>query len=154
MTGVFHHIGTPSQDHFTNSLEQILAYEGEVTFDGIYTSVYEHREALKDRKPLLFITGNQIGEQGYCTREQLEEMKQLGFILAWHGWTHRRLTELSEAEIQEELTKPDWVEPFYAYPHGDFNDLSKQLLEDMGYVAGYSTTQGDGSQYALYRQYI
>lgn len=153
MVGVFHKIGITDPYQFTNSIEQINGFSGEITFDGIYSTVWENRDKL-EKKAILFISGDQIGKEGFCTKEQLLKLKEDGHVLAWHGHSHRRLTELSEEEIRQELTQPDWVEPIYAYPHGDFNELSKKILEEMGYIAGYSTTQGDGSTYAIKRIYI
>ncbi len=152
MTAVFHRIGNSGA--FTNHIEDILAYDCQPTFDGIYTTVFDHRLQLRSRPAILFISGDQVGREGFCNKEQLLELKKDGHTLAWHGWNHRRLTEMTEAEIRAELSKPDWVEPIYAYPHGDFNDLSKKILEEMGYEKAYSTTQGDNSNYAIYRKYV
>ena len=154
MTAVFHRIGEPTPDKFTHSIEQILAHEGQVTFDGIYTSVFEYRGVLADRKPILFVSGDQIGREGFCNKEQLLEMKKLGFVLGWHGWCHRRLNELTDEEKRLTLKRPDWIEPLYAYPHGDFDERCKMVLEAYGYKEGYSTTQGDGSEFAIIRAYV
>lgn len=155
MVGVFHRIGTPEPGNFTNSIEQILAFPGLITFDGVYTSVFDNRLALKDKKAILFVSGDQIGREGFCNKEQLLELERLGHILAWHGWSHRKLTELSENDIRSELSRPDWVKPFYAYPHGDFDKRSIDILKKLGYRQAYSTTQGEnGNEFAIYRHYI
>ena len=155
MVGVFHRIGVYSPQDFTNPIEQILAFEGTVTFDGIYVSVFEHRGQLAKRKPLLFISGDQIGREGFCNKEQLLELKALGFTLGWHGWSHRRLNEIDDEQKRLELRRPDWVEPMYAYPHGDFDDRSIMALKAYGYERAYSTTQGESdNEYAIIRQYI
>lgn len=149
---VFHRIGTEGE--FTDTIEDILAFEGEVTFDGVYTSVFDHRHLLAKKQPILFITGNQIGREGYCNREQLEELKALGFTLGWHGWSHNKLTELSEDKILAELHKPDWISNIYAYPHGDFNDTAKDWLKKLLYTKAYSTTQGDDDVFSIRRTYL
>lgn len=154
MVGVFHRIGQANPQEFTNSIEQILNFDGELTFDGVYTSVFEHREQLYKREPILFISGDQIGREGFCNKEQLLEMQALGFKLGWHGWCHRRLNELTDEQRRLTLKKPDWIDSIYAYPHGDFDDRSKQTVEAYGYHKAYSTTQGDGSLYAIVRHYI
>jgi len=151
---VFHHISEPTEDKFTHSIEQILAFDGKVTFDGVYESVFNHRMALKDLSPILFITGNQIGREGYCNKEQLLELRRLDFTLGWHGWSHRKLTDLPTEEIRAELQCPDWVSPVYAYPHGDFNDLTIAALLLSDYLMAYSTTQGNGDQFSLERVYV
>lgn len=152
--GVFHRIGESNRETFTNSIEQILGFEGLLTFDGVYESVFEHRLALKDKRPVLFISGTQIGRDGFCNKEQLLELEYLGFSLGWHGWTHDRLTNMNELQILSELHKPNWIGWLYAYPHGDFNEQSKSLIKSMGYVNAYSTTQGSDDFYSLRREYI
>lgn len=151
---VFHRIGEPTEDKFTHSIEQILAYEGKATFDGVYDSVYEHRHQLAPLEPILFITGDQIGQDGFCAKEQLQEMESMGFTLGWHGKTHKKLTELRPGKMYAELNRPDWVGPYYAYPHGDFNDQTIQALRGHGYAWGYSTTQGDEGDFSYKRIYI
>lgn len=151
---VFHRIGVPNPQEFTNSIQQIMDYDGLVTFDGVYVSVFEHRGTLAKKKPILFISGDQIGREGFCNKEQLLELRKLGFTLGWHGWSHRRFNELSDDEKRLELRKPDWIEPVYAYPHGDFDDRSKHVLKAYGYFKAYSTTQGDGDDFAVIRHYI
>lgn len=152
MVAVCHRVGTEGE--FTDSIEDILAFDGEITFDGVYTSVFDHRHLLAKKMPILFVTGNQIGRDGFCNREQLLELTRLGFVLGWHGFSHTKVTELDRLQMALEFRKPDWVSDIYAYPHGEFNELSKQLLEEMGYKKAFSTTQGDGSRFAIKRNYL
>lgn len=152
---VFHRIGTPTPDKFTHSIDQILKYDGQITFDGIYTSVFEHRHQLRHKKAILFISGDQIGREGYCNKEQLIELSRYGHTLAWHGWSHRRVTELTNEELVADLMKPEWIEPLYAYPHGDYDPRATQVLKELGYKKAYSTIQGDSNNdYATPRFYI
>lgn len=155
MVGVFHHIGQPSEDHMVNSLEQILGFKGQVTFDGAYRSVYEHRKVLGKRNPLLFIQGNTINTEGVCSLAEIMELMDWGFKLGWHGYTHRRLTELTDQEVRDELYCPLSEFVFdYAYPHGDFDDRTKQLVQEMGYQWAFSTTQGNDDPFSLRREYV
>ena len=149
---VFHRIGTEGE--FTDPIDKILKCEGEITFDGVYTSVFDHRHLLARKMPILFVTGNQIGRDGFCNREQLLELTRLGFVLGWHGWSHDKLTELSEDRILAELHKPDWISNIYAYPHGEFNDTAKKWLKQLGYTKAYSTTQGDSDVLSIRRTYL
>lgn len=152
---VFHHIGTPTEDKFTHSIKQILEFDGQITFDGAYVSLWPHRKALAKRNPILFIQGSTLGEEGVLSVDEVTSLQSLGFILGWHGWSHKRLTELSPEEIENELDRPDWVEPVYAYPHGDFNQVAIDKLKELGYRQAYSTTQGeDDNVYAIKRLYI
>lgn len=155
----FHKIGEPSEDHMVNSIEQILAFDGRVTFDGAYESVWESYPKLKPfliyQSPVLFIQGDTVGKDGICSLSQIKTLSQLGFIIGWHGWSHRRLTELNDDEVRAELDKPEWVAPFYAYPHGDWDERVANLVRKYGYICAYSTTQGEeGNDFAIPRVYI
>lgn len=151
-TIVCHRIGTKGE--FTDPIEDILAHQGQITFDGVYTSVFDHRHLLAPKLPILFISGDQIGREGFCNTEQLLELKKLGFILGWHGWSHRKVTELSRTELWTELSKPTWVNDVYAYPHGDFDEQAMNMLKELGYKKAYSTTQGDENVFSLRRSYL
>lgn len=155
MVAVFHRIGEPTPDLFTHSIDQITAYTGTITFDGVYESVFQHRIRLRGREALFFVSGDQIGREGFCNYDQLIRLRSEGHALGWHGWSHTPLTELEPKEIEAELQRPAWVEPVYAYPHGEFNDSAIRILQDMGYDRAYSTTQGqEGNRFAIPRFYI
>ncbi len=155
LVAVFHRVGKPTEDKMTHSLEQILNFQGQVTFDGAYESVYWNREKLAGKKPILFIQQNTIGEPGICTMRQINELVELhGFTLGWHGRTHRKLTELSDLKIMYELSNHMGLR-LYAYPHGDWNPKVAKMVKNMGYLKAYSTTQGEeGNDYAIPRVYI
>lgn len=151
---VFHKIGTPNRETFTNSIEQILECD-EISFDGAYRSVWEHREQLKDKEPILFVQGETVGDEGVCTMDEIRELaNDYKFILGWHGWSHRKLTELPDHTVIKELTAPHEFCKLYAFPHGEFDERVKKIVQDMGFLRAYSTTQGDGSNYAIIRKYL
>lgn len=154
MVGVFHHIG--DEGDFTNTIEQILAYNGVVTFDGAYKSVYQHRERLAEKRPLMFIQGDTIGGRGVMTEDEINDLAQnYNFTLGWHGWSHERLTDLPDHSVIRELSNPDPnVYKLYAYPHGDFDERTRNIVQKMGYLKAYSTTQGNDHPYSLHREYI
>lgn len=152
----FHKIGEPTEDKFTHSIDQILAFDGIITFDGAYSSVYEHRIELAPRQPILFVQGETVAADGICTSQQIEELAGLGFVLGWHGWTHRKLTDLPDHAIVRELSNPDPDNyRLYAYPHGDWDERTAKLVKQMGYLKAYSTTQGEeGNDFAIPRMYV
>lgn len=152
MVAVFHHIG--DEGSFTNPLSQILNYEGVLTFDGAYLSVWQNRKVLYERNPILFVQADTIGNPGVCSWEQILELGEEGFVLGWHGHTHRRLTELPDHAVIRELTPHNSDFKLYAYPHGDFDERTANLVKEMGYLRAYSTTQGNDDNYSLYREYI
>lgn len=151
---VFHKIGKPSEDKMTHSIEQILECD-DISFDGAYDSVWAHREQLKGKEPILFVQGETVGTEGVCTSEQIKTLaNEYGFVLGWHGWSHRKLTELLDHVIIKELTAPREFSKLYAYPHGEFDERVKKIVQDMGFLRAYSTTQGDDDAYSIRREYI
>lgn len=155
MVGVFHRIGEPSKDHMVNSLDQIIGFDGQITFDGGDISIYRHRKVLAERKPTLFVLDEAIGGDNEMSWDEIIELQNMGFILGWHGWTHRRLPELTDRQITNELMKPMNIFYLYAYPHGDFDERTARLIKQAGYTKAYSTTQGEeGNDFAIPRIYI
>lgn len=156
MVAVFHRIGPPDPVTFTNSMEQIRTYDGEKTFDGIYTSVWDHRDDISDLGVWLFAAGDTIGKEGFVTHHQLLTLvHDYGCRLGWHTWSHPDLRTLSDDEIRRELDAPDWMQrDAFAYPYGDFDERVIGLVKEAGYGKAYSTTQGNGSDFAIYRAYI
>lgn len=166
---VFHHIGeSPSTDPRIaanyNNIDQILSTTGPISFDGVYESVWDNRDALKDRDVYLFITGNYVGKDNsfdtgmplvrFLDWERLNQLENnYGFILGWHTWSHPDLTKLAEDEISREITAP-YPMSYFAYPYGTFNETTKRLLKQAGYKKAWSTTQGNIDQYSLYRGYV
>lgn len=157
MVAVFHRIGPPDPVTFTNSMEQIRTYDGEKTFDGIYTSVWDHRdEVAKLGGVWLFAAGDTIGTEGFITHQQLLTLAhEYNCRLGWHTWSHPDLRRLSDDEIRRELDAPDWMpRDAFAYPYGDVDDRVIGLVKEAGYGKAYSTTQGSGSDFAIFRAYI
>jgi hypothetical protein len=163
---LLHNIGDEKHSNY-NTREQIMACGEMLSFDGVYRSVYENRDLLMDRPFFMFVGGDTIGKDNafdlanvpkleqFCTMEELEELAHsyLG-ILAWHTWTHRDLTTLSEDEIRGELERPSGFAPYIAYPYGKFNDTVIRIAKEMGYIRGYSVTEGDNSQFQILRSYL
>lgn len=161
MTAVFHRIGTPNPQEFTNSLEQIKNYDGLITFDGIYTSVWDNREAIgklaRDKGVWLFVAGDTIGKPGFITLQQLMTLvDEYDCLMGWHTWSHPDLRKLSDKEIRKELDAPAWMpRTAFAYPYGDFDDRVIGLVKEAGYSKAFSTVQGrSNDDFAIIRHYI
>ena len=152
---VFHRIGEPTPDKFTHSLEQILGFDGVITFDGAYDSIYAHRFELAPKAPIMFVQADTVDTEGVMSWDELEELYHLGFVAGWHGRTHRKLTELPDHVVIRELTPVHPDVKLYAYPHGDWDERVAQIVKGMGYLRAYSTTQGEeGNDYAIPRIYL
>lgn len=159
---VFHKIGEPTEDKFTHSLEQILSFDGQITFDGIYASIWENREKIgklaRERFSLwLFVAGDTEGESGFITRQQLLTLAdEYDCLIGWHTWSHQDLTKLTDDEVRHELDAPEWVpRSAFAYPFGNYDERIIRLVKEAGYSRAYSTTQGEeGNDFAIPRVYM
>jgi len=160
MTAVFHRIGSYSRETFTNPIEQIQQYPGTVTFDGIYTSIWDNRDVIaeiaKEKPVILFAAGDTMGTEGFVTKQQLLTLvDEYDCLLAWHTWSHPDMTKLTDDEIRHELDAPSWFpRTTFAYPYGEFNDRVIELVKEAGYKSAYSTIQGNDGVYSLYREYL
>ena len=165
---LLHNIGiSPSSSAYIkanyNTREQITATTGPLSFDGIYTNVWENRDVIKGRNALLFVMGNYIGKDNrfdtgmpletYCTQEQLDDLVADGHVLAWHTWSHPDLTTLSYEEAKKEMTPAFPCEDF-AYPYGRFNEMTMHIAQELGSKRAWSVTQGNQNPYSLFRRYI
>lgn len=127
-----------------------------ITFDDAYDSVYsEAFPILKKRSwPFTVFVNAKPLEQGnkqFVTWEQLREMTAAGATIANHSWSHphflRRLEneddkdwqqrmkneiELTQQKIQQEIKQDHRI---LAYPYGEFDNATKALMKQMGYVA-------------------
>ena len=77
-----------------------------VTFDDGYISDFEivvpNLEKLQ-LKATFFITVNNIGKNGYCNKNQLKKMTEMGMEIGSHGLTHRYLTTILKSEVIKEI---------------------------------------------------
>lgn len=154
---VFHRIGTPDPGTFTNSLDQIRSWPGEKTFDGIYTSVWDHRDDIANLDGVwLFPAGDTIGKEGFINHHQLLTLvHDYGCKLGWHTWSHPDMRTLTDDQVRYELDAPDWCpRDAFAYPYGDFDQRCIELVKEAGFEKAYSTTQGNGGNFSIYRAYI
>ncbi len=82
--------------------------------------------------------------------KQLKEMINAGMEIGAHTRTHARLTELSPAEIKEEVagSKKDLEDMLgvqitsFAYPYGLFNDECVETVRKAGFTIACTTRTG------------
>lgn len=155
---ILHQIGDRSLGGNFNSLEEILAYDGPISFDGVYTSVYKNFRALVGKDVTFFFSGKYLGKDNsfdvgqplstFCTEDQIYEMAvYLGAKIGYHGWAHLSCPTLSDEEIFEEIiprdfpyiTKayPKWT-TLLAWPYGDVDERCNDIARRLGYKEGYS----------------
>jgi peptidoglycan/xylan/chitin deacetylase (PgdA/CDA1 family) len=105
-----------------------------LTFDdgpGKYTPAVLDALAAK-RAPATFFV---LGPGAKARPDLIKRMKAEGHLVANHGWTHKPLTTLSEAEIRSEISRTDdviggsrYVRPAY----GARNEKVKAVIASMG----------------------
>lgn len=144
-----------------------------ITFDGVYENVFTYAFPIlkKFGYPFeLFIVGAYIGEENkfdqttepsvrFVSIEQLKKMVNNGGHLQWHSWSHKPLNELKNIqEIEKEIIIPKFIKEidphgfkWFAYPHGDFNDIILNFIKNY-FKGALSCHQGnDANIYCLNR---
>lgn len=164
-----HQIGERKFGPNFNTLEEILAYNGPLSFDGVYMSVYENYKALKGKEIIFFPSWGYLGGTNafditqplsrFCTFEQILEMADyLVAKIGHHGNLHLNCRGLSLQHIAQEIKLPTFGHnqrffvPVLAWPYGDFDANSIAIAKRLGYEKAYSAMQGDDSNpYTLKR---
>lgn len=171
---LLHQIGDRANGSNFNTLEEILACDEPMHFDGVYQSVWENRDALKGKGKdfTLFVTGAYLGKTNafdlgqplskFCTLRQVEELAELlNAKIGWHGKMHRRCKGLDPISVYDEIKPPDWwvnahrATMSLAWPYGDFDDVAIEVADRLGYTEAWSVTQGGVSlPFAKYRTHL
>ena len=122
---------------FVTDIENIHHYDKPVilTFDDGWHDVYAHAFPIAkelNMKFCMYIISDMVGEPGYCTVEELQEMLDSGLVqIDAHTNTHPRLGELERTKVIEELSgsKEYILEKFgidskvICYPYGSTSQL-------------------------------
>lgn len=166
MTYLLHNIG-PRYDSNYTPLEDILSVRnGVLTFDGVYSSVYEHAEEIykTGNTVILFITGDYVGKDNsfdkgasrkeqYCTWDQIIEMRmKYKFQIGWHTWSHVNLCGLTDSQIVREIIPPFPMD-FFAYPYGVYDEKVLRRVSEI-YSMAFSVFKTDGSNHTIPRKYL
>lgn len=132
-----------------------------ITFDDGYSSIYEQAFPLLKQKGFpftVFINTKPIKHQlaGYMNWKQLVEMTEAGATIANHSVSHpylhqllpgesesqwhQRVTDevvMAQTEIEKRIAIPvnEPLVKALAYPYGEFDDKSRTLLKQLGYIA-------------------
>ena len=101
-----------------------------LTFDDAYENFYHHAYPILKRLRIpfeLFVIGDLIGEWNqfddgepltrFAGMDQLCEIADGGGRVQWHTRSHPALHEVSDAQIDHELTVPDEIRAFFPAPH-------------------------------------
>lgn len=150
-----------------NTLEEVLASTGPLTFDGVYRNVYEHREHLRGRGGILFVIGGAVGGNNrfdvdqhggplehFCSWDEIGEVAEIGgFQIGWHTFLHPDLTTLNDDMLRREVEPPCPMKHF-AYPYGRFDERVIEAVKAAGFKQAWSVNRGDDSQYQRRRWHI
>jgi len=154
------------------SLDQFMAFlAGEatvpdgsvlITSDDGFRSVYEIMlPALKSHNlpGVAFVSPGFIDEspegatEPYMTWGELRELTENNIAVQSHGWKHRSLGLLDEADVRTEAARSrksleaelGHAVTSIAYPYGtraDFNETSERILAEEGYRAAFTSQHG------------
>jgi hypothetical protein len=157
---VLHQIGDRAQGHNFNTLEEILACNEPLHFDGVYRSVWGHHRELvgKGKDITFFVTGAYLGGTNafdvgqplskFCTLRQVEAMATaLGAKIGYHGKRHYSCSSLSPQGVQEEIEPPLWfrtcehAKMVLAWPYGDATADALKIANRLGYEEAWSVAQ-------------
>lgn len=171
---LLHRIGHRYSSNW-NTLSEIVDSVGPLSFDGVYTEVWEHfsrgdLEPLRGREIIFFVSGAYVGRDNsfdlksgekpgrFCTWEQVFTMAaNLNAKVGYHGLEHRKCVGLTAGELITELAPPHKVpiRPLLAWPHG----VADQLAIDTAMMFGYQDAwcagpYGNGERFQRRRNYL
>jgi peptidoglycan/xylan/chitin deacetylase (PgdA/CDA1 family) len=121
-----------------------------LTFDDNYLGQYKYVFPLlqKYNYPAVWSVHTRFvgtgGQKPKANWDQLREMQKSGLVtIASHTVNHLNLKDLSEKEIEKEVTESKKVLEkelgvpidYFTYPEGDFTDISRDKLKKAGYKA-------------------
>jgi peptidoglycan/xylan/chitin deacetylase (PgdA/CDA1 family) len=150
-----------------------------VTFDDGFRSVYEHAFPVLSELGLratIFVPAGLIGldapmrwrgldrwagtEWGNellpCTWDELRQLRDAGWEVASHTWSHARLPQLNDDALATELVRSrekcaaEMGKPCetLAYPYGDFDSRVQDAAREAGYAAAASMRVGPVRPYS------
>ena len=124
-----------------------------LTFDDGYEDFFTAaRPILRalDLKATVYIITGRVGQPGYMTWEQIQQLADEGFTIGSHTVTHLSLPTLSAANLATELTRSRQTleetlgRPVvhFAYPSGAFDARVRAAAAQAGYATATTTRYG------------
>lgn len=81
---------------------------------------------------------------GAISDEELFEMRNAGWKIGWHTWSHYTLSKLSEEDIRYELESPqEYRSVCLSFPYGnpcEVGETAIRMAKDLGYPCALSNT--------------
>jgi peptidoglycan/xylan/chitin deacetylase (PgdA/CDA1 family) len=131
-----------------------------LTFDDGYSDFYASAfPVLKeyDLKATVFMITSKIGQPGYLTSAQIQELDQSGLVtIGSHTVDHISLKNQTKQKESFELEQSKLIlekkvghkVDFFAYPNGIFDEQSEKIVEQTGYKAAVTTVDGSVNSYS------
>ncbi|MCX6344056.1 MAG: polysaccharide deacetylase family protein [Armatimonadetes bacterium] len=136
-----------------------------ITFDDAYLSAYEHAcPALIDRNmsATIYVVSGAIGGinewdsragdqcESIMNAAQIRELSDAGFEIGSHTITHAHLTDISDEQLQQEVTdSKNAIEDIigkevvsFSYPYGNFDERIVAAVKAAGYQNAVSAKLG------------
>lgn len=115
------------------------------TFDDGHVSNYSAAKILNRYKfkADFFVNSEKIGETGFLSKQQINEMYIMGMSIQSHSHTHTYISDHEELRIKDELRQSKSiieqhttsVVDIFAPPGGRISSLVIRLAKDIGYIA-------------------
>ena len=123
-----------------------------IAFDDGWRGIYENKDFFIDQEihPTIFLAVDLIGQDGYLSKEEIDELIRLDFHFQAHSWTHTGLPDHHGQDLVHELTDSRMVleglfnQPFseICFPQGRFSEEVIEGCIRAGYVRMYSSIPG------------
>ncbi len=146
-----------SAEELVNLIEENAGFPAKtvaITFDDGYANNYKYAYPvlrLYGLPATIFVITDKIGEEGYLSRDQIEEMVESGIItIGSHTMSHAWLPGLDEGQLIRELVDSKKAleagtggkVEFISYPLGGYNDNVKESVKRAGYKGAFATNPG------------
>ena len=124
-----------------------------ITFDDGYLDNFQNAYSILKQHGMIatfFVITDKLWTEDRLNPERIAEMAQGGMSFGSHTVTHRRLGELSWADIQDELVVSKGIlesilgRPVnaIAYPQGSYNQNVITIAQNLGYTTGFTVREG------------
>ncbi len=123
-----------------------------LTFDDGYADTYSIVMPLLKAYGMtgtFFVTVNLVDRPGYISRDQVRALADNGLDVESHAMDHVSMMKPLNEQIYQMCRSRDFLSLWtgtdvrhFAYPSGDYNDLSGTALAACGYLSGYKKSGG------------